>query len=138
MSSIFALSFKQNQTRLERNALMRKIIVAEFVFLDGVIQATGRPAVSTDDQELIGGPEPQWGARSATAQTDGDPIRAGMGAMVAIAWGSSNFPLRKSHFAKAAPHNVASVSEPKEAGGIFRSLACPNRWWPTKDQKIAE
>ena len=50
-----AVTIKQNQIGLERNSVMRKIIVLEFVSLDGVIQAPGGPEEDTSGGFAYGG-----------------------------------------------------------------------------------
>src|SRR5262249_55855959 len=46
---------KQNQKGLERNSVMRKVNVLEFVSLDGVIQAPGGPEEDTSGGFAYGG-----------------------------------------------------------------------------------
>src|SRR6266513_635603 len=49
------VQIQQNQTRLERNSTMRKIIVLEHITLDGVIQAPGGPDEDRSDGFAYGG-----------------------------------------------------------------------------------
>ena len=46
---------KQNQIGLERNSVMRKLNVLEFISLDGVIQAPGGPEEDTSGGFAYGG-----------------------------------------------------------------------------------